>query len=139
MTDRERNYKETMRGGEEKRQRDCKDEPETREARVDSVGGRRRVGRDERATAAALLFSGTRGCLRWLKIHARPDSPSKIASRYSLGEKKCVDRGFFCPSWIFHALYLFSFAHFFPSSFSTITGSSAKLVLLSLGSRCGGR
>lgn len=97
---------------------------------------------DERATAAALLFSGTRGWLRWLKIFARPDS-SRV--EYSLllppfplcrflfdMEKKKKRRNImrrsdgqsFQPSirpLSFALLYALLCSPFFPS-FSTISG-----------------
>lgn len=41
-------------------------------------GPREGRGRGERATAAALLFSGTRGCLGSLEILARPDSRDPV-------------------------------------------------------------
>ena len=68
-----------------KRRGEYKGEVEAREARVEGEGseeGGREWG--ERATAAALLFSGTRGCLRWLKISARLDSRARRPSFFSI-------------------------------------------------------
>lgn len=58
----------------EREREDYKEKVEGRKRQRGRVKGKTKGVGDERATAAALLFSGTRGWLRWLKIFARPDS-----------------------------------------------------------------